>query len=175
METLVTADLDMQILMLLENKQQKIRNSEIVKALWRQQQSIPPAFTVKVTKRLTSLRKNGLIERHTIAHKNVCYTITEDGHQQLQRSFLRELISSMPPIEIQVLLTLTHILLSVVYIKTPHGASLEGYIKILQDEMKRKDIIKLAKALINDPEKLYAKFYEHIQEFEGESVLDITE
>lgn len=175
METLVTADLDIQILMLLENKQQEQRNSEIVKALWKQQQSIPPAFTVKVTKRLTSLRKNGLIERHTIAHKNVCYTITEDGHQQLQRSFLRELISSMPPIKVQVLLTLTHILLSIVYIKTPYEASLEDYIRMFQDEMKRKDIIELAKALINDPEKLYAKFYEHIREFEGENILGTIE
>ena len=172
---MVILDLDTRILMLLETHREKMRNSEIVKELWRKEgnkRQPSPAFNVKVTKRLTALVKQKLLERHTVSHKNVCYTIEESGHQQLQRSFLTNLVSELPPIEIQVLLTLTHLLITEAFIIAPYKANLEDYLKILQDLINRKEILELARGLMNDPEKRYAQLYEHIRSFEKERMIE---
>ena len=177
-------DLEMRILLALQNEQ--MRNREIVSLLWEEQKKQdkhPPhrkrskdsdafrAFKVRVTKKLLAMTKQGLLTRDQPRHRKVSYSITKDGRQRLSRFLLEKLVSLMRPIEVQVLMTLTHLLISIVYIVAPHEATLEDYINLLRDQFNREDILELAKDLMNDPQKQYAQFYEHIKKFENKIIL----
>ena len=177
-------DLEMQILLALQNEQ--MRNKEIVSLLWEEQkkQDKPPphrkrskdsdafrACKVRVTKKLQTMTKQKLLTREQPRHRKVSYSITEDGRQRLSRVLLEKWLSVMAPIEVQVLLTLTHLLISIVHIATPYEATLEDYINSLRDRLNREDILELAKDLMNDPQKQYAQFYEHIKKFENKIIL----
>lgn len=166
-------DLSIQILRLLHDEQRQIRNSEITRELWQRQSRRPwkehsterETFKVKVTRALQRLEKENSVRKHPISHKNVAYSITEQGQQILNKSALKTFISMMPPVEVQVLVYLTQILISKVFIMAPYRTSLEEYIERLKEEFGREDIVEVAKALVNDPKKGYSQFYQHVTRY----------
>jgi len=167
-------DLTIQILMLLDIEQRKMRNSEITGTLWegeREHSCSNEAFKVKVTRELQRLNKDRSVRRHVIGPKNVVYNITKQGKELLNRFLLRDLISTMPPTEIQVISHLAQILISKVFILVPYEATLEEYIRMLKSELDREDIVELARALADDPKKKYSRFYEYIKRYRAETML----
>lgn len=158
-------DLSIQILELLEDRKE-MRNSEIVKALWKKQSRDPSGlFKVKVTRTLTKLAKDKLVEKITRSHKNVAYVIIEQGRNWIGTFYLNEMIASMPPVEFKVFQTLMYFLISHVYIMAPPKVTVEDYRKMLVEQLNKADFIDKAKALMNDRRKVYEQFSEHLKRY----------
>jgi DNA-binding PadR family transcriptional regulator len=154
-------DLSVQILELLESRKE-LRNSEIVKALCKKPSGL---FKVKVTRTLTKLANDERVEKITRSHKNVAYVITEQGRNWIGTFYLNRMLASMPPVEFRVFQTLIYFLISHVYIMAPPKATVEDYRKMLVEQLNKADFSDKAKALMNDPRKVHARFSEYLKTY----------
>lgn len=149
-ETLPTDDLKRQILALLNSERKWMRNSEIVQALSRNQ-NLEEAFTVKTTRRLLDLVKDGDVKRDPKGHKNVRYKISRLGINRVRKIFLSDWINSpRPHTEVQVLQFLVHVLFSEVSFTARPNTSFENLIIMLRDRLNKEDIVELARTWKND-------------------------
>jgi len=160
------------VLMVLAKHTAEISHTQ----LWRETHLNKKPFQA----RITELLNNGCIERNPPRDprmprergKRVYFRISLKGNNALRRYHLVGLIQLLPPVEVQVLETLMYLFISYVYIMAPYGTTLEHYIQLLRDKLNREDTLKLALALQNDPNKLYAEFFKHLKEFRSSKLID---
>ncbi|MGA3192252.1 MAG: hypothetical protein ABSD73_07030 [Candidatus Bathyarchaeia archaeon] len=136
--------------------------------------TITGSFDVVISHTLRRLVDVKLVKRRDEGHKNVSYVITKKGYKQLSLLHVNQTLSEMTPVEVQVIEFLMHELTTIVDITTPYGASIENYLKNLRAKLNDDTVIEQAKALLDDPRKLYAEYSKNLQRYERKRQLSKT-